>query len=188
VKYCKMHKYILISKLLQTKVMLIENRIVKIEEVVYQTGEKKLVNQEDMISEFQKMGKDLKRELDTSFKKIRDEMIGVVSVKIGNDLKAKMDIAFKKAKDELFAERTDGKKDDVVFSQLQKDMGEMKTILDNNVKHVKEDVEETLEIERRKLNIIIHGVPEKVEKDTDSVEKILSEGLIWILIDILKKL
>jgi len=61
---------------------------------------------------------------------------------------------------------------------LQKDMGEMKTVLDNNVKHVKEDVEETLEIERRKLNIVIHGVQDiDVEKDTDSVEEILSEDL-----------
>jgi len=146
--------------------------------VLYQTGDRRLVNQEDMISESQKMGKDLKRELDISFKKIRDEMIGVVSWKIGNDLKAEMDTAFKKVKDELFAEKIDGKRDDVVVSKLQKDMGEMKTVLDNNVKHVKEDVEETLEIERRKLNIVIHRVPDiDAEKDTDSVEEILTEGL-----------
>jgi len=42
---------------LQTKLKLIEDRNVKIEEVVYRTGEKRLVNQEDMISESQKMGK-----------------------------------------------------------------------------------------------------------------------------------
>jgi len=105
-------------------------------------------------------------------------MIGVVSWKIGNDLKAGMDTEFKKVKDELFAEKIDGKRDDVVVSNLQKDVGEMKTILDNNVKHVKEDVEETLEIERRKLNIVIHGVQDiDAEKDTDSVEEILTEGL-----------
>jgi len=59
-------------------------------------------------------------------------------------------------------------------------MGEMKTILDNKMRHVKDDVEETLEIERRKLNIAIHGVPDRpvdAEKNTDSVEEILSEGL-----------
>jgi len=146
--------------------------------VLYQTGDRRLVNQEDMISESQKMGKDLKRELDTSFKKVRVEMIGVVSGKIRNDLKAEMDTAFKKVKDELIAEKIDGKRDDVVVSKFQKDMGEMKTMLDNNVKHVKEDVEETLEIERRKLNIVIYGVPDiDAEKDTDSVEEILTEGL-----------
>jgi len=56
--------------------------------------------------------------LDTPFKKIRDEMIEVKSGKIGNDLKVDMDTAIKKVKDELFAEMTNGKRDDVVFSQL----------------------------------------------------------------------
>ena len=89
-----------------------------------------------------------------------------------------MAIAFKEVKDELFAEKNGGNRDEVVFSQLQKDMGEIKIKLDNNVKHVKDDVEETLEIERRKLNIIIHGVPDiDANKDIDSVMEIIGEGL-----------
>jgi hypothetical protein len=54
----------------------------------------------------------------------------------------------------------------------------MSTRLDNNVKHVKEDVEEILEIERRKMNIVIHGVQESnTEKDIVTVTDILGKGL-----------
>ena len=63
----------------------------------------------------------------------------------------------------------------MVFSQLQKEMGDMKIKLDNDVK---DDVEETLEIERKKLNIIINGMPDiDANKAIDSVEEIIGEGL-----------
>lgn len=173
-----------VSKLLkvvtgiQAKVKQIDERIVKMEEVLYQTGEKRLVNHEDVISVSQSFGKDLKSEMDSIFRKIQGELIEVVSKKIGNELKGDMDTAFKKVKDELSAKVNDGQRDEKVVSQLQKELGEMKTKLDHNVKHVKDDVEETLEIERRKLNIVIHGVPDiDAEKDLESVEEIMGEGL-----------
>jgi len=58
----------------------------------------------------------------------------------------------------------------------------LKTELDSKVKKtvigVKEDVEETLEIERRKLNLVIHGVPEvDAEHDIGAISDILGTGL-----------
>jgi hypothetical protein len=48
----------------------------------------------------------------------------------------------------------------------------------NTVKVVKEDVEEALEIERRKMNLVIHGVPETdAEQDIGQIEEILASGL-----------
>ena len=42
---------------------------------------------------------------------------------------------------------------------------------------VKEDVEEALEIERRKLNLVFHGVPETdAEQDIEQVAEILGTG------------
>jgi len=46
------------------------------------------------------------------------------------------------------------------------------------VKVVKEDVKEALKIERRKLNLVIHGVPESdAEQDIDQIAEILATGL-----------
>jgi len=43
------------------------------------------------------------------------------------------------------------------------------------VKVVKEDVKEALKIERRKLNLVIHGVPESdAEQDLDQIADILA--------------
>ena len=53
-------------------------------------------------------------------------------------------------------------------------MNEMKNKIDSRarrtVKVVKEDVEKALEIERRKLNLVIHGTPESdAEHDIDQI-------------------
>jgi hypothetical protein len=46
------------------------------------------------------------------------------------------------------------------------------------MKEVKEDVEESMEIERRKQNLIIHGIPdEDAEKDVEMVIAMFGEGL-----------
>ena len=75
-----------------------------------------------------------------------------------------------------------GNTKEVEIVRLQKEVGEMKAELETKVsttcRSVKEDVEETLEIERRKYNLVIHGVPETdAEKDIDSVAEIMGEGL-----------
>jgi hypothetical protein len=45
---------------------------------------------------------------------------------------------------------------------------------------VKEDVEDTLEIERRQCNIVFHGILETdAEKEIDSVAAKLGEGLYF---------
>jgi hypothetical protein len=50
--------------------------------------------------------------------------------------------------------------------------------LNTTVKEVREDVEESMEIERRKLNLIIHGIGnEDAEKDVEMVMAIFGEGL-----------
>jgi len=68
------------------------------------------------------------------------------------------------------------------FVKLQKDVCEMRTEIESkvnsSVKSVKEDFEETLEIERRKNNIVIHGVTEEdAEKDVEEVADIFASGL-----------
>ena len=68
------------------------------------------------------------------------------------------------------------------MEKLQKEMGEMRTEIEskvcNTVKHMKEDVDEAMEIERRKDNIIIHGVPETdAEQDIDEVAEMFGTGL-----------
>ena len=65
---------------------------------------------------------------------------------------------------------------------MEKEVNEIKTVMDGQVKRtvmvVKEDVEEVLEIERRRMNLVFHGVPETdAEHDIDQVAEILSTGL-----------
>jgi len=75
-----------------------------------------------------------------------------------------------------------GLNDDEDFKKLEKEVSILKTELDSKVKKtvigVKEDVEETLEIERRKMNLVIHGVPEvDAEHDIGAISEILGTGL-----------
>ena len=72
--------------------------------------------------------------------------------------------------------------DEEDFKKLEKEVNDMKTVMDSQVKKtvmvVKEDVEEALEIERRKMNLVIHGVPDiDAEQDIDQVAAILCNGL-----------
>ena len=177
---------------LQVRVMHIEERIEKVERELHQVGEKRLVRLEDMTSVSQKIGMDLKKDMDTTFKMIRDEMIEVVSKKIGNELKGDMDMAFKKAKDELTTvasklstDESDERrvmKDEEEFKKLAKEVNDMKIEMDSQVRKtvmiVKEEVKEALEIEIRKMNLVIHGVPDiDAEHDFYQVAAILGNGL-----------
>jgi hypothetical protein len=55
---------------------------------------------------------------------------------------------------------------------------EVATEISIGMKTVMEDVEETLDIERRKGNLIIHGVPEKdAEEDIESVIQVFGQGM-----------
>ena len=62
-----------------------------------------------------------------------------------------------------------GRNDDEEIKKLEKEVSALKTELDSKVIKtvvgVNENVEETLEIERRKMNLVIHGVPETNECD-----------------------
>jgi len=145
-----------------------------------------------MTSVSQKIGMDLKKDMDTTFKMIRDEMIEVVSKKIGNELKGDMDMAFKKAKDELTTvasklstDESDERrvmKDEEEFKKLAKEVNDMKIEMDSQVRKtvmvVREAVEEALKIEIRKMNLVIHGVPDiDAEHDFYQVAAILGNGL-----------
>ena len=68
------------------------------------------------------------------------------------------------------------------LKKLEKEVNDIKTVMDSQVRKtvmvVKEDVEEALEIERRKINLVFHGVPETdAEHDIELVAEILGTGL-----------
>ena len=70
------------------------------------------------------------------------------------------------------------------LKKLEHVVNEMKNEIDSRsrrtVKVVKEDVEQALEIERRRLNLVIHGVPESAaEHDIDQIAEILATACIW---------
>src|SRR5208282_6252347 len=95
------------------------------------------------------------------------------------------DNEWRKMRDELrqLREKKGGSnQEEEEFVKLQKDVCEMRTEIESkvnsSVKSVKEDFEETLEIERRKTNIVIHGVTEEdAEKDVEEVADIFASGL-----------
>jgi hypothetical protein len=65
---------------------------------------------------------------------------------------------------------------------LQWELAELKSgmtsQLNTTVKEMKEEVEESLEIDRRKMNLVIHGLKdEDAEADVDQVIKLFEEGL-----------
>jgi hypothetical protein len=63
---------------------------------------------------------------------------------------------------------------DVTETEVKK----MQSQLDSTVREMKEEMEENLEIERRKMNIIIHGLTDKDgEDDVGEVIKLMEEGL-----------
>lgn len=54
----------------------------------------------------------------------------------------------------------------------------VKREMEEGISAVKEDMEESLEIERRKYNLVIHGIPEEsLEKDKEELAEILGSGL-----------
>jgi hypothetical protein len=61
-------------------------------------------------------------------------------------------------------------------------MGEMKveidSVVNNSVRNVKVDMDETLEIERRTCNLVIHGMPETdAKQDLECVVEMMDEVL-----------
>ena len=104
------------------------------------------------------------------------------------DQQRKMETEIRKVREELQVIKQGVEKgnreqtDEAEIHKLQKEMGEMKveieSTVNSSVRHVREDVEETLEIERRKCNLVIHGMPEiDAEKDVESVIEIMTEVL-----------
>jgi len=67
---------------------------------------------------------------------------------------------------------------DKLHGEMDKMRKVMESRINESVQHVKEDVEESMEIERRKGNVVIHGVPElDAEKDMEQVLDIFGKGL-----------
>lgn len=65
-----------------------------------------------------------------------------------------------------------------IHGEMDKMREVMESKVKESVKHVKEDVEESMEIERRKGNVVIHGVPElDAENDMESVLDVFEKGL-----------
>jgi hypothetical protein len=76
----------------------------------------------------------------------------------------------------------DVEKDNPEVQTLQSELAELKSgmtsQLNTTVKEMKEEVEESLEIERRKMNLVIHGLKdEDAEADVDEVIKLFEDGL-----------
>jgi hypothetical protein len=68
------------------------------------------------------------------------------------------------------------------LTKLHQEMEDMKlaleTSVNTSVKDIRDDIEEHMEIERRKGNLIIHGVPEAdAEEDVEFVIELMTEGL-----------
>jgi hypothetical protein len=76
----------------------------------------------------------------------------------------------------------DLKKDNPEAQTLQSEWAELKSGMTNQlntaVKEMKDGVEESLEIQRRKMNLLIHGLKdEDAEADVDEVIKLFEDGL-----------
>ena len=105
----------------------------------------------------------MKRDMDDELRKVKEELSELRKIKPLSD------------SDQIHV-------NDEEVKRLQEEIGEVRNTVENRmdktVKHVKEDLEEALEIERRKCNLIIHGVEESdAEKDVEAVINILGEGL-----------
>jgi hypothetical protein len=104
------------------------------------------------------------------------------------DQQKRMEVEIKKVRDELQEIKTcntggSGEHtNEAELKKLQKDMQGMKveieSAVNNSVRNVKVDVEEALEIERRKCNLVIHGMPETdAEQDVGCVVEMMDEVL-----------
>ena len=85
-------------------------------------------------------------------------------------------------KTSLTREDSKGLNENKVFKKLEKEVSALKTELDSKVKTtvigVKENVEETLEIEMSKIHLVFHGVPETdAEQDKDEISEFLDTRL-----------
>src|SRR5664279_3695907 len=83
----------------------------------------------------------------------------------------KVRLELKEVRDSVKGDSSLVLRDEERIEKLHKEVGEMRM-------NVREAVEEKLEIERRKRNLVIHGVPETdAEQDIDTFAEIIGEGL-----------
>ena len=107
-----------------------------------------------------------KDELDDSLKKLREDII-VVNQKNSDNGKEQLQ---KQIEELTVAFTNDGPWAEVVKKEVEQG-------LNSSRKTVLEDVEECMEIERRKNNLVIHGVPETdTDHDIEAVAEILACG------------
>jgi chromosome segregation ATPase len=175
---------------LKTRQDRLEDRIQKNQDEVKETIQdfvRKLMEEaktkNENIEKLEKSVKDLKKEITKVIQdqaKWRDDisrMKNEINVDIGV-VRQKLDVV----KTSITREDRRDINEDEDFKKLEKEVSALKTELESKVKKtvigVKENVEETLEIERRKMNLVIHGVPETdAEQDIKAVSEILGTGL-----------
>lgn len=120
---------------------------------------------------------DIQKKQDTmagELNRVKDEVAGIANKTVG--LQNQLDGVVREI-NEMKAGSMRGstvEERDVAETEVKK----MKSHLDSTVREMKEEMEENLEIERRKMNIIIHGLQDKDgEADVEEVMKLLDEGL-----------
>ena len=124
--------------------------------------------QKRLEEEFHKMWLDLgKRNY------VKQEQLDEVVKKLGDEMK---EVRESMCKDHSSAAKEEG------IAKLQVEVSQLKSGMENRltttVQEVKEDIEESWEIERRKMNIIIHGVKdEDAEKDLTALTDLFEDGL-----------
>jgi hypothetical protein len=105
--------------------------------------EEKVVKVEEGLNEIRRERLDQQKKLEVEIKKVKDEMQEIKNCNTGG---------------------SGEHMDEAELKKLQKEMEGMKveieSAVNNSVRNVTVDVEEVLEIERRKCNLIIHGMPE----------------------------
>ena len=103
------------------------------------------------------------------FKQVNDK--NVVKKKDMEEEMRKVRLELKEVRDSVKGDSSLVLRDEERIEKLHKEVGEMRM-------NVREEVEEKLEIERRKRNLVIHGVPETdAEQDIDTFAEIIGEGL-----------
>jgi hypothetical protein len=123
--------------------------------------EEKVVKVEEGLNQIRGERLDQQKKMEVEIKKVRDELQEIKNCNTGGS-----------------GEHTD----EAELKKLQKEMGGMKveieSVVNNSVRNVKVDVEEALEIERRKCNLVIHGMPETdAEQDVGCVVEMMDEVL-----------
>jgi hypothetical protein len=123
--------------------------------------EEKVVNVEEGLNQIRGERLDQQKRMEVEIKKVRDELQEIKNCNTGGS-----------------GEHTD----EAELKKLQKEMEGMKveieSVVNISVRNVNVDVEEALEIERRKCNLVIPGMPETdAEQDVGCVVEMMDEVL-----------